>query len=330
VVLAESHLAQVLRVEVELTLITATVTDVTGRIVPNLTSRDFLLAEDGIPQAIAHLSFDQDSPVSYGILIDRSGSMSCSLETALQTADSVVQSLGRNDEAFLMTFAGVTKTLSDFTSDKNNLRQALRSREFHTVDSTTNLYSAMEQALAKIKASKHSKRALLIFSDGHDMNSSLPEWVKAVARNSGVPLYGIGVVGLPKNKKPIARTSRSPNEGPANVDVSRRTSYSLPAGTPVDASCKWELIVSPNFVVVANETGGRVFRIPIDVSSGELAGRTRATAKNISTEVAGQYSLGYYSQAPKDRLRAIHVRAVNPAYSVRTTKSALSSNPFVR
>src|SRR2546422_10127312 len=59
---------------VELINVTATVSDVSGRFVPNLRKEDFIVYEDDQPQTITHFSADR-VPVSLGITLDTSGSM---------------------------------------------------------------------------------------------------------------------------------------------------------------------------------------------------------------------------------------------------------------
>src|SRR5262245_27291267 len=62
------------RTGVELVNVTATVTDDTGRFVPNLRKEDFVVYEDGAQQTITHFNADR-VPVSLGIAVDTSGSM---------------------------------------------------------------------------------------------------------------------------------------------------------------------------------------------------------------------------------------------------------------
>src|SRR4051794_16203208 len=59
---------------VELVNVTATVTDDNGHFVPGLTKDDFVLYEDGDLQEITNFS-NERVPVSLGILLDTSGSM---------------------------------------------------------------------------------------------------------------------------------------------------------------------------------------------------------------------------------------------------------------
>src|SRR4051794_24714730 len=78
---------QSLRVEVRLVNVYATVTDSAGHNVSGLTKDDFILEEDGVRQEIAHFNQDEKVPVSVGILLDSSGSMTYKLRTAVHAVD---------------------------------------------------------------------------------------------------------------------------------------------------------------------------------------------------------------------------------------------------
>src|SRR5437773_1667434 len=52
----------------------ATVRDKKGQVVRNLTKDDFLLEEEGRPQAIRYFSQESNLPLTIGLLIDTSGS----------------------------------------------------------------------------------------------------------------------------------------------------------------------------------------------------------------------------------------------------------------
>src|SRR5438132_6504287 len=63
-----------LRVDVRLVNVYATVIDSNGRYVNGLKKEDFRIEEDGKPQTLTHFSQSQDTPVSVGIIFDKSGS----------------------------------------------------------------------------------------------------------------------------------------------------------------------------------------------------------------------------------------------------------------
>ena len=63
-----------IRVDTTLVVVPVTVTDATNRFVLGLEKADFQVFEDGAEQKITHFS-GEDAPLSIGLLIDTSGSM---------------------------------------------------------------------------------------------------------------------------------------------------------------------------------------------------------------------------------------------------------------
>src|SRR5579884_3514262 len=155
-------------VDVRLVNVVATVTDTHGRYVSNLSAGDFTLEEDGEPQEISHFSQDHDVPVSVGVLLDTSGSMDRKIRTAVDAVDRFIRRIQPDDEIFLITFSGQTLLRQDFTNDRDQLSQALRH-----INATggTALYDALNEGLAKLRSARHSKRALLVITDGQDTAS---------------------------------------------------------------------------------------------------------------------------------------------------------------
>src|SRR4051794_5251741 len=86
---------------VELINVTATVSDPSGRFVPNLRKEDFLVYEDDQPQPVTHFSAER-VPVSLGIALDTSGSMAGEKIHEAQSALDrfMFDLLDRQDELF--------------------------------------------------------------------------------------------------------------------------------------------------------------------------------------------------------------------------------------
>src|SRR5688500_13646792 len=70
---------------VELINVTATVSDEEGRFVPGLLQDDFTVYEDGERQEVSHFS-NERVPVSLGLVLDTSGSMTSEKMSAARTA----------------------------------------------------------------------------------------------------------------------------------------------------------------------------------------------------------------------------------------------------
>src|SRR5215813_12113404 len=182
------------RVDVRLVNVVATVTDARGRSIPNLTVDDFILEEDGKTQTITHFSQDQNVPVSVGILLDTSGSMDRKIRTAVEAVERFSRRIQQNDEIFLITFSGRPVLRQDFTDEREKLSQALRH-----VNATggTALYDALTEGLAKIRSGRHSKRAILLITDGQDTASTAKlEDVLQSIRQSDLLIYPVGISGL--------------------------------------------------------------------------------------------------------------------------------------
>src|SRR5262245_29325842 len=205
IVVAQVH------VDVRLVNVVATVTDTRGRLIPNLTAEDFVLEEDGKPQRITHFSQDQNVPVSVGILLDTSASMDRKIRTAVDAVERFSRRIHQDDEIFLITFSGRPELRQDFTDDREKFSQALRRLN---ATGGTALYDAITEGLSKIRSGRHSKRALLIITDGQDTASvaKLDDVLLSI-RESELLVYPVGISPLTYAQAPgpvAAFRARSP------------------------------------------------------------------------------------------------------------------------
>jgi len=107
---------------VELVNVTATVSDSSGRFVPNLRKEDFLVYEDDQPQTVTHFNSDR-VPVSLGIALDTRSSMAGDKIKAAQGAiDRFLYDLtDRQDEVFVYLFSNYPRLLQGWTTDRQLL-----------------------------------------------------------------------------------------------------------------------------------------------------------------------------------------------------------------
>ena len=82
---AEKKPGQTLKVDVDLVLVNATVTDQLNRYVSGLESQHFQIWEDKVEQKVEYFNA-QDVPISVGIIFDVSGSMKEKIGTSTQAA----------------------------------------------------------------------------------------------------------------------------------------------------------------------------------------------------------------------------------------------------
>lgn len=181
----------VVRIDTELVTLTATVTDARGRYIANLKQSDFSIYEDGVKQEVAYFNTGDRLPVSLGILFDASGSMVDKIDGVRDAVEHFVKSVARGDEIFLVRFSDEAELVQDFTDDRKLI---LRTVERLEAQGKTALYDAIVMGLRRVTEGKHSKRALLLVTDGNDTTSSVNlQDTLAMARKSEVTIYALGI-----------------------------------------------------------------------------------------------------------------------------------------
>jgi Ca-activated chloride channel family protein len=186
------RLNQSIKVDVDLVLLNATVTDPAGRSVAGLQQSDFQLWEDRIEQQIQYISED-DTPVSIGLVFDATGSMTDKMPAARSAAVTLLKMSNPEDEFFLITFSQEPRFAEAFTTDISRLQNRML---FTGAKGLTPLYDAVYLGLEKMKSASNARKALLLITDGEDNHSrySLSD-VKQFARERDVQIFVIGIVG---------------------------------------------------------------------------------------------------------------------------------------
>jgi VWFA-related protein len=111
---------------VELINVTATVTDDDGRFVSGLRKEDFIVFENGERQEVTHFS-NERVPVSLGIVLDASGSMTPDKMSAARSAIDrfIYDLLGKDDELFFLEFANRPDLVQEWTTDRRAISRAV-------------------------------------------------------------------------------------------------------------------------------------------------------------------------------------------------------------
>jgi VWFA-related protein len=296
-----------LRVDVRLVNVVATVTDGSGKFVPNLTPSDFTVLEDGVPQKISHFTQDRDVPVSVGILLDTSGSMIEKMRSATAAVERFVNSIHKDDDIFLMSFAGRIHLEQDFTNDRGRLSRALQSLE---VGGGTVLFDGVKVAIDKVQTGLHDKKAVLVISDGMDQGSrnTTMETLLGAIRGAEVLVYGLGAT---------PRLYADPAE---HVPFTLPTPTSTTRAPQPPTNNRRGNSVAVNMSVLnqfATNSGGQAFLLSstfIDSGNSNID----KVLTTIAEELRGQYTLGYYPSAPDNgRFHTIKV-TTSGSHNVRT------------
>jgi Ca-activated chloride channel family protein len=175
---------------VDLVLVPVTITDPMNRLVTGLEQDDFFIYENNSLQRLKTFA-TEDAPVSIGIIMDLSGSMTSKLIRARDSVIEFMKTANPQDEFFVIGFNDRPELIEDFTSSIEDIQARLQTvRAGHR----TALLDAIYYGMDKMKTARHERKALLVVSDGGDNRSRYTEGeVKAQVRESDVEIYSIGI-----------------------------------------------------------------------------------------------------------------------------------------
>ena len=182
-----------LKVDVDLTLVSATVVDPDHRPVTNLEPQNFQLWEDKVEQKIEYFA-REEVPVSVGIVFDVSGSMDGNVDRAREAVTAFLKTGAPRDEYFLIEFASEPQMTAGFTEDIATLQSRLALR---TARGATAMYDALYLAIEKLKRATNARKALLLITDGEDNHSRYSASdVKELLKEQDIQIYAIGTGGF--------------------------------------------------------------------------------------------------------------------------------------
>jgi Ca-activated chloride channel homolog len=184
----------VFRVGVETVFLHVSVLDGLERSVSGLSKDDFRIFEDKIEQQISTFTHEY-SPLSIGILLDRSGSMKShnNMLAALAAIRNFMSRTQPGDEFFLIAFNQKASLVKDFTDDSSAI---VNEGSLLKPAGQTAIWDAVYMGLDKVKSAKNEHRALILITDGEDNSSRYTSSeVKEFAKESDTPIYAIGEPG---------------------------------------------------------------------------------------------------------------------------------------
>src|SRR5262249_10184761 len=153
------------------------------------------------------------------------------------------------------------------------------------------------EGLSKLRSARHSKRALLVITDGQDTASvtKLDQVLHSI-RASELLVYPIGISPL----------TYAENSKPRAIDIPISAFLPSKAGS----QSRRDDVDLNVLRALAESSGGRAFLL-----AESLSGRGSQIEKVLDTiaeELRSQYTLGFYPAKPDDgRFHQIHVRVRN-------------------
>jgi VWFA-related protein len=190
----------------------AAVRDKHGKLVNNLRKDDFVLDQDGKPQAIAYFAKESDLPLTLGLLVDSSLSQRNVLGQELSASSLFLDHVLRpeKDKAFVIHFDREVELLQDLTSSREKLQAAIdqiHTPQFMRTGSAggyprgrngggspgsggrshgagTLLYDSAYLASDELMKKQQGRKALIILTDGvdHGSKESLAEAMETAQR----------------------------------------------------------------------------------------------------------------------------------------------------
>jgi VWFA-related protein len=263
--------------EVKLVLLDVAVRDSWGAFASGLRREDFHVFDNGKEQPIRVFS-GEDTPVTVGLVIDRSGSMRAKRDEVVRAAVTLVQESNRRDEVFVISFGDqVSFDLPEsiaFADDRDLLRAAL---DKEPAQGRTALYDAIRAGLAHLSKGTRDRKTLVLISDGGD-TASLGTARQAIemAQSSGATIHALGIYDENEQDRDIAFLNRLARITGGESVIERDTIDIVAACRRIakDIRSRYTVGFRP-----PDALSGQTRRIRVTVSApgrGKLSARTRA------------------------------------------------------
>lgn len=181
----------ILKSGTDLVALNVTVQDLAGRAATGLVQENFTVFENGVEQPIALFS-DAETPVTWGLVLDRSGSMEDMIGDVHQAALHAIAEGTPEDESFIVTFNQIPQLVHDFEFDRHRLSTALLGLR---ASGATALWDAVAFTLGHARQGRHQKKVLVVLTDGEDNQSGFAfrELIDFAEREE-VLIYTVGMV----------------------------------------------------------------------------------------------------------------------------------------
>ncbi len=285
-------------------MLPVTVRDESGRLVAELTRRDFRVFEDGREQPLSDLALRQ-VPVDVVLMVDASSSVANNLDDFRRAAEGFAARLASDDRLSLIKFDDRVVLLQDWTKSRFQFRRALARLE---PGMFTRFNDALMLASRDQFGDSKSRRAIIVLTDGIDSgrgNTTLETALRGLLK-AQVSVYIVSNTEISRATKK-AELDQLMNGSDATVRFNQLRIDDLREGLRVlDRS-------EENLAQVASATGGRLYK-PHSFSDLE------STYAEVAEELRHQYGL-YYTPLNKARdgtFRRVRVETTNPSNKATT------------
>lgn len=291
----------VVRVNTTLVTVPVSVMDRQGRFIPDLRQEQFHLYENGIEQEIAYFD-NAEKPFTVALLLDTSDSTRFKITDIQNAAIAFVAQLRANDRVILAAFDRRVTILTEATSDRRLLHEAIRGAR---TGGGTGIYDAIDvisQRLSRVRG----RKAIVLFTDGVDTSSLTATYQSTLrlAEELDALVYAIQYNTYDDAAK-AAKPALSLDETGSQIMTAK--------GEPLSVAYPR---AKRYLSLMADKTGGRFFY-------GDTLKQLTEVFTRIAQELRQQYSISYYPKNLGPEQRKIKVQVSVPEVLIRTRKSYL-------
>ena len=179
-----------------------------GRLVTDLARDEIRILENDVPQEIIDFEIE-NRPIKLAILMDTSQSTRGTLDEVQESVCTFVDSMTQDDEALVIDFADDVFLIQDLTSDKDALKEAIRSTE---AIGGTGLFEALSAAYRKIGSVEGRKAIVLVSHGGAFVKKNDFTRLAEKAKSSNLLIFAVGLTegeGPGPNKKALRDLAES-------------------------------------------------------------------------------------------------------------------------
>jgi VWFA-related protein len=293
------------------------VLDRDGRFISGLQQKDFQIFENGVQQQVEYFQ-SVEQPFTVVLLIDVSPSTRYQIEEIQNAAISFTNQLRANDRVMVISFDDSIHVLTNPTSDRYQLRSAIRQTQF---GDGTSLYEAVDHALNRELKRIEGRKAIVLFTDGVDTTSRRADFESTIrdAEETDTLIY------------PIRYNTQQPGNGGWGGRNQRRRggvfddllgqillggNVRIMGGGGSGQSPAEYARGKQYLELLAQNSGGREFE-------ADTLGNLEAAFQGIAEELRRQYSLGYSPDNPGQpgERKQIKIRVLRPDVVVRAKNS---------
>lgn len=287
-----SEQEETLKIDSTLVTIPVSVVDTDGKYLLSLKQKDFRLFEENEEQEITNFS-SIEVPISIVLVIDTSRSTKFRIEDIQHAAVSFVEQLRPNDRVMIVSFDEKIRVQSEFTNDRNVLKQAIAKTK---TGLGTKLYEAVNFVTGEKFKNVQGRKAIVLFTDGVDTESKNGSGRQSMfdAEKNEISIFSLQYDTM------------------ADVDAmlnGKNQAQKLLTSNPTEE----EFALATRYLRgLAYRSGGRVHQ------AENLTNVNEAFAA-IAEELRHQYSLGYYpkNEGKPGEFRRVRVEVLAPHQSIR-------------